>query len=149
MSAWAIPTIALVLLAFAAVSKRLSGTPITAPIVFLTAGLFFGAGALGIVDVDAAGEAVKLLAEITLGLVLFSDAASVDMRALRKELSETEVHRLALAIRSATGIEALIWLTDVAGLTRSEATKLMRWSAQGLLRSALTDPPRKPVRRRR
>jgi AcrR family transcriptional regulator len=68
---------------------------------------------------------------------------------LRKELSETEVHRLALAIRSATGIEALIWLTDVAGLTRSEATKLMRWSAQGLLRSALTDPPRKPARGRR
>jgi hypothetical protein len=59
------------------------------------------------------------------------------------------VHRLALAIRSATGIEALIWLTDVAGLTRSEATKLMRWSAQGLLRSALTDPPRKPARGRR
>ena len=38
------------------------------------------------------------------------------------------VHRLALAIRSATGIEALVWLTDVAGLSRDDATELMRWS---------------------
>ena len=111
MSAWAIPTIALVLLAFAAVSKRLSGTPITAPIVFLTAGLFFGAGALGIVDVDAAGEAVKLLAEITLGLVLFSDAASVDMRALRKELSvPARLLGLGLPLTVAAGFAAGIFL---------------------------------------
>jgi AcrR family transcriptional regulator len=56
---------------------------------------------------------------------------------LRKEMSEAEVHRLTLAIRSATGIEALAWLTDVAGLSRDDATELMRWSAGALLRSAL------------
>ena len=58
---------------------------------------------------------------------------------LREQMSEAEVHRLALAIRSATGIEALAWLTDVAGLSRDDAAELMRWSAQGLLRSALAD----------
>jgi AcrR family transcriptional regulator len=58
---------------------------------------------------------------------------------LRKELAEAEVHRLALAIRSATGIEALVWLTDVAGLALTEATRLMRWSAHAMLRAALTD----------
>jgi hypothetical protein len=47
--------------------------------------------------------------------------------------------RLVLAIRSATGIEALVWLTDVAGLSREEATALMRGSAQALLESALRD----------
>jgi hypothetical protein len=35
------------------------------------------------------------------------------------------------------GIEALVWLTDVAGLSRDEARELMRWSARGLLQSAL------------
>jgi AcrR family transcriptional regulator len=58
---------------------------------------------------------------------------------LREQMSEAEVHRLALAIRSATGIEALAWLTDVAGLSRDDAAELMRWSARGLLRSALAD----------
>jgi hypothetical protein len=58
---------------------------------------------------------------------------------LREEMSEAEVHRLTLAIRSATGIEALAWLTDVAELSRDDARELMRWSARAILRSALAD----------
>jgi len=56
---------------------------------------------------------------------------------LQTLLPEDDLTRLVLAIRSATGIEALVWLTDVAGLSREEATALMRGSAQALLRSAL------------
>ena len=56
---------------------------------------------------------------------------------LQPLLPEEDLMRLVLAIRSATGIEALVWLTDVAGLSREEATALMRRSAQALLRSAL------------
>jgi hypothetical protein len=56
---------------------------------------------------------------------------------LRHTHPDLDVHRLAVAIRSATGIEALIWLTDIAGLTRDEATKLMRCSAHAMLQSAL------------
>jgi AcrR family transcriptional regulator len=58
---------------------------------------------------------------------------------LHTKMSDAEIHRLAIAVRSATGIEALAWLTDVAGLTRDEATALMRWSAQALLQRALAD----------
>jgi hypothetical protein len=58
---------------------------------------------------------------------------------LRTTMPEADVHRLALAIRSASGIEALVWLTDVAGLSSADATDLMRWSARALLRSVLTE----------
>ena len=61
---------------------------------------------------------------------------------LRKDMSEAEVHRLTLAIRSATGIEAFVWLTDIAGMSRHDATELMRWSASALLRCAVADHPR-------
>jgi hypothetical protein len=54
-------------------------------------------------------------------------------------MSEAQLHRLALAIRSAAGIEALVWLTDIAGLSRKQATEVMRQSARALLRSALAD----------
>jgi hypothetical protein len=47
------------------------------------------------------------------------------------------IHNLVLAIRSAVGIEALSWLTDVGKLTRDEAVNLMSWTAQALLHSAL------------
>jgi AcrR family transcriptional regulator len=58
---------------------------------------------------------------------------------LESQLTPSELRRLVLAIRAACGIEALVWLTDVAGLSRKEAVKLMRWSAQGLLRTALAE----------
>jgi len=56
---------------------------------------------------------------------------------LGREMSEGEVHRLTLAIRSATGIEAFVWLVDVAGLSRDDAIELMRWSARALLQMAI------------
>jgi len=49
------------------------------------------------------------------------------------------LRRLILAIRSAAGIEALVWLTDIAGLSQEEAVQLMRWAASALLRSALAE----------
>ena len=84
---WALPTIAIALLAYAAVSGRLAGTPITGPMVFTAIGLLVGADALGLVDPRISSEAVKLLAEATLALVLFGDASRIDLRALRDEVS--------------------------------------------------------------
>ena len=54
-------------------------------------------------------------------------------------LSKQEIRRLALAIRSAAGIEALVWLTDVGRLSRAAAVELMKESAQAVLRSAIAD----------
>ena len=56
---------------------------------------------------------------------------------LRGRLGPTEVRRLALAVRVAVGIEALVWLTDVAGLSHDDAVDLMRSSARTLVRPAL------------
>jgi AcrR family transcriptional regulator len=58
---------------------------------------------------------------------------------LRESMSASELRRLVLAIRATTGIEALVWLTDVAGLPREEAIELMRASARALLRDACRD----------
>jgi AcrR family transcriptional regulator len=53
------------------------------------------------------------------------------------QLPDDAIHRLAVAIRSAVGIEALTWLTDVARLSRADAVRTMSWSAQAMLQSAL------------
>lgn len=57
----------------------------------------------------------------------------------REQLGEQATRKLAMAIRCAVGIEALVWLTDIGGLTREEAAELMRWSALALLRSTLAE----------
>jgi AcrR family transcriptional regulator len=58
---------------------------------------------------------------------------------LRGSLSPPDRERLVLAIASAVGIDALVWMTDVAGLTRPQAVDLMCWSARALLRAALDE----------
>lgn len=58
---------------------------------------------------------------------------------LRGELPDAELRRLVLGIGATLGIEAFVWLTDIAGLSRQEAAVTMRASALGLLKAALAD----------
>jgi AcrR family transcriptional regulator len=69
------------------------------------------------------------------GIGWFADA----LAPLRDRLTDAELRRLVLAIRATTGIEALVWLTDIAGLSREDAVEIMRSSALTLARSAITD----------
>src|SRR3954451_3897473 len=48
---------------------------------------------------------------------------------LRHSRRDADIHRLAVAIRSATGIESLIWLRDIAGRSREEAAETVRRTA--------------------
>ncbi len=82
---WALASVAVALLAYAAVSGRISGTSLTAPMVFTACGLLFGTELLGFIDLNPLGDDVQTLAEATLAVVLFSDASRIDLRALRGE----------------------------------------------------------------
>lgn len=58
---------------------------------------------------------------------------------LNERMPARDLRRLVLAIRASTGIEALVWLTDIAGLSREEAVEVMRLSARAQLRGALAE----------
>ncbi|MCW2758850.1 MAG: transcriptional regulator [Nocardioidaceae bacterium] len=55
---------------------------------------------------------------------------------LSGRLGADGVRRLAVAVRAVAGIESLVWLTDVGGLSGEQATEQMVWSALALLRQA-------------
>ncbi len=79
--------IAACILLFSFVSGRLRNTSLTAPMVFAAFGFVVGAGVLNYMSLDVTHGAVHLLAEVTLVLVLFSDAARIDLRALIRDHS--------------------------------------------------------------
>lgn len=56
---------------------------------------------------------------------------------LRHSHPRIDIHELAITIRSATGIESLIWLIDVAGHTRDQAAATVRSTAHALLAAAV------------
>ena len=56
---------------------------------------------------------------------------------LEADLGKAGTRRIAIAVRGAVGIESLVWLTDIAGLSRAEAARQLRWTAQAILTHAL------------
>ncbi|HXY93548.1 MAG TPA: cation:proton antiporter [Acidimicrobiia bacterium] len=85
MDSSSLAVVAGVFLVYALLSRRLAGTSITAPIVFVGAGLLFGSEALDWLHVGLTQADVRVLAEATLVVVLFTDASRIDIRALRRE----------------------------------------------------------------
>lgn len=77
--------VALVFLGFGLLSKKLNTAVITPPMVFVFAGFMLSAPVLGVFHVEIEQDMLKLLLEVTLVLVLFSDAARIDLAKLKKD----------------------------------------------------------------
>ncbi len=84
---WGLATVGLTLLLLAAVSRRLSSTPITPAMVMVAAGVLVGPLVLDDLTVGPTSSTVRRLAEATLAVVLFTDSSRIDLRALRREAS--------------------------------------------------------------
>ena len=82
---WALPTIGLTVLLVAMVSRRLTDTPVTPPMVFIVVGVLVGPLVIDEVKLVPSGETVRTLAEATLAVVLFSDASRIKLSELRRE----------------------------------------------------------------
>jgi sodium/hydrogen antiporter len=89
MNANTVIVLAVVLFGWSVVSDRLAARNLTGPIVFVVAGLLLANSSWGIVTVDVESSTVHVLAEVTLGLLLFADASKVPLAAARHDLRLT------------------------------------------------------------
>ncbi len=85
MNVTAILAITLALIAYGLISRKIEGSILTGPILFSVFGLIAGPAAFGLIPLQISNEALHLLAEVTLILVLFSDAANIDLAQLRRD----------------------------------------------------------------
>lgn len=72
---------------YSSVAGGVERTPTSGPIVFIAFGLLIGPLGLGLFTLSVDNETIRLLAELTLALVLFTDAADADLSVLRKTWS--------------------------------------------------------------
>lgn len=83
-----IPTILIVLsvaAAYALLSRRLAASVLSLPMIFTALGLLLGPLGLNLISMGINREAIQLLTEATLILVLFADASQVRLAALKQE----------------------------------------------------------------
>ena len=78
--------LALLLAVYALFAARLDRFSVSPAIAFVAIGLLLSDDALGLIAFEPAAEAVRLLAELALTLLLFADASSVRRRALRHDV---------------------------------------------------------------
>jgi NhaP-type Na+/H+ or K+/H+ antiporter len=74
-------------LVYAVVAGRLDRWSITAPMVLVTVGAVLGDSCLGILHITAGAESVKVVAELTLALLLFADASTIRLRAAEEDVT--------------------------------------------------------------
>lgn len=85
MDTVALAVIATGILAFGLISRRVANTVVTPPMVFVLFGFVVSPAALGWVHLELAHGFIRTLAEITLLLLLFTDASRIDLKLLRRE----------------------------------------------------------------
>jgi NhaP-type Na+/H+ or K+/H+ antiporter len=139
--------LAAVVFAFGLVSRRLEGTVLTAPIVFVVAGAILGPAGLALVEFNLDDHTVLLVGEIALAIVLFTDAARTDLSALRQnEALPLRLLGIGMPLTIALGtLVAALMLTD---LTFWEAAIVGTVLAptDAALGQAVVSNPRVPVR---
>ena len=139
--------LASVIFLFGLVSRRLEGTVLTAPLVFVAAGVILGPAGLALVEFELDDHSVLLLGEIALAIVLFTDAARTNLSALRQnEVLPLRLLGIGMPLTIALGtFVATLVLTD---LTFWEAAIVGTVLAptDAALGQAVVNNPRVPIR---
>ncbi len=138
----ALLTIAAILIAYGAVSKPLDGRGVTSAMVFMLAGLLVGPSVLDLVNLPVEGATAEHLTEIALALLLFSDAARIDLRSLRAQLAWPERLLLAgLPLTMLVGAGAALLVFPGIGLATAALLSIMLASTDAALgQRVVTDP---------
>ena len=139
---WGVATVGLALLLVAAVSRRLSGTPVTPAMVVVAIGVLAGPLVFDGLTVGPTSSTVRKLAEATLAVVLFSDSSRIDLRGLRREAS-LPVRLLGIGLPLTIALGALAALALFGSFSLSEALILgviLAPTDAGLGSAVVTDP---------
>jgi len=139
--------LASVVFAFGLVSRRLEGTILTAPIVFVAAGMVLGPAGLGLVEFGLDDHTVLLLGEIALALLLFTDAARINLSGLRQnEALPLRLLGIGMPLTIALGTATAALLLSDLSFWEAAIVGTVLAPTDAALGQAVVSNPRVPVR---
>ena len=112
--------IAICIVAYGAFSAVLARSVVSAPMVFMGAGLITGSMGLGLVNLSIENEALEGFGELTLGFILFADAAATNSRQLVSD-NRIPLRLLIIALPLTIGFGALVAIGMFPDLSWQEA----------------------------
>ncbi len=139
--------IAVAIVGYGLVSGRAQSWAITPPMVFVAFGFAVSPAGLGLLDFSLESGFVHVLAELTLLIVLFTDASRIDLRRLRREHRLPErllVVGMPLTALLGTVVAALIF--PAAGIWSALILAIILTPTDAALGQAVLTSSRVPVR---
>lgn len=147
MNTEALVAIALFVLVFGSISRRLEKSVITPPMAYVVYGLLISSAALGLIQsVNITNEVIKVLAEITLALVLFTDASRIQLKLLRQEYNlPLRLLGLGLPITIVLGTLLALLLFPSLNIWDAAALATILTPTDAALGQAVVNSPRVPA----
>lgn len=108
---------------YSTIAGALEKTPISGPMVFTVFGLIFGPLGLGWLGADVSNDQLKYLADLTLALILFIDAANADLSVLRRSF-RIPGRMLVFGLPGVIGLGFIVGMLIFDGLSWAEVAVL-------------------------
>jgi NhaP-type Na+/H+ or K+/H+ antiporter len=138
-------TVGVILTAYAATSAPLDRRGVTSAIAFVTVGVLVGG--VGWFHTGAEGEPARLVTELALVLLLFSDSARIDLRALRSHLAwPSRLLLVGLPLTMLAGIGAGLLLFPGIGFAGAFLLSTMLCATDAALGQRVVEDPAVPAR---
>lgn len=134
------------LLAYGLVSKRLASSPISGPLFFATLGLIgYAAGALS--PIDLIDSPVTLVLELTLALLLFTDASKVQIRSWEADMDlPTRLLTIGMPLTIVLGTVVAYLIFPSTGIIGAATIATILAPTDAALGSAVISNQRVPIK---
>ena len=147
---WGWVVVAAVAVAYSALSRRLDRSYITAPMVFVALGVLVAPGGLGLVEIELTDDLAKALFKVTLALLLFAEAATIDLTGLKSDRSIVgRLLGLAMPLLIIFGAAVALVLFGVLSFWEAAVVAAILAPTDAALGAAVVSNPRVPARIRR
>lgn len=147
MDAMSVTVVALGIILFSLVSARLRQSVLTPPMVFVVFGLMVGDTGLRLFSFQFENEAVHLLAELTLVIVLFTDASRINLKLLYREHDlPIRLLTIGLPLSIAVGTVFAWWLFEDFGFWQAAVLAAIVAPTDAALAHAVVSNKLVPVR---
>lgn len=145
-----IAILCLTIVVYAVFAGKLGRWSITAPIVFVAVGFLLSSDGLGWLQISPRAEGVKQLTEITLALLLFADASTLDLGQVRDDAQlPLRLLTIGMLLTIALGTVAALGLLPAEGLAFAALIGALLAPTDAALGLPIFNNPRVPVRIRR
>jgi sodium/hydrogen antiporter len=137
------------LLIYSAIAGRVERSWLSGPIVFTAAGLLLGPYGLGLVRLNLGAGGLRTLAELTLAMVLFTDAANADFAVVRRHIGVPErLLLIGLPLTIVFGfLVAMVLFPGIAPLEWALLAAMLAPTDAALGKPVVTNPAVPPVMR--